>query len=366
MPVTHNYVYAGTISHNCWMDEEIVDEDWYPEMSARLLDRNGRFIWSATPQAGTDQLYELHERSLEERLKPKPSVEEFIILLDDNPHIEEEEKTTFAEALSDEDRKVRVGGEFALISFKVYPEFSMMVHGVDYFEIPENWCRYMVVDPGHQVCACLFAAVPPKEEGDFLYLYDELYLKECDAATFAKQVQHKTRGHTFQAFYIDPNAAVLTEIASGKSIGQQYSEQLSINRVTSVATGSGFAPGADEIEAGIMAVHGLLRKRESGPARLKVLRGVLNNFEFEIKRYHKKRVGGIVQDKPDQKRHNHLMDALRYLAMANVKYVTPPKKSGKVSGALAAFRAKEERRKKKDGGDYTRLGPGSQRRDDGR
>lgn len=349
-----------------WMDEEIVDEDWVPEMSARLLDRKGKLLWSATPQAGTDQLYDLHEKAEEERKKSKPDIEEFLILLDDNPHIGDEEKRLFVEGLSEEERKVRHGGDFALLSYKVYPEFSMHLHGVDYQDIPHNWCRYMVVDPGHRVCACLFAAVPPPEVGDFIYLYDELYLRESNAATFALNVSYKAANQKFQGFIIDPNAAVYTDMATGKSVGQQYSEALAERKIFSVATGNNFILAGDNIDAGTLAVRNLLRRRDNNtPPKLRVLRGVLPNFEWEIKRYHMLRVKGVITDKPDQKKNNHLVDTLRYLAMCNPRYITPPVKSGPLRGSLASYRAKMERKRQQDGPDYVRLGPGSGKRDMG-
>jgi hypothetical protein len=343
-----------------WMDEEIVDPDWLTEMSARLLDRGGKLLWSATPQAGTDQLFDLHEKAESERSKSKPSVAEYIILLDDNPHVSADEKRQFAESLTEEEQKVRIGGDFALLSNKIFPEFSMLLHGVDYFDIPSPWCRYMIVDPGHQVCAVLFAAVPPPEEGDFVYLYDELYLRECNAARFALEVSYKIVGQTFQAFIMDPNAAVLTDMGTGKSVGQQYSEALALKKVFSAATGNNFVLASDNIDAGLMAVHELLRRRDDKPGpRLRVLRGRLPNLEYELKRYHRKKVGGMIVDKPDARKLNHLCDCLRYLAMSNVRYVPPPKKQGPLQGSLGAFRAKQERERRKNGDPYVRLGPGS-------
>ncbi len=43
----------GTQIDLAWFDEEILNQLWYAETAARLVDRNGRFLWSATPQAGT-------------------------------------------------------------------------------------------------------------------------------------------------------------------------------------------------------------------------------------------------------------------------------------------------------------------------
>lgn len=342
-----------------WFDEEIVDPNWYPEMSARIVDRSGRGIWSATPQAGTDQLYELHERAAAERLDPPESrsVEEFVVLLADNPHIREADKKRLAADLSEDDAKVRIGGDFALLSFKIYPEFDLLVHGMDWMQVPDDWTRYMVVDPGHQVCAALFAAVPPPPD-DFVLAYDELYLKECDAAQFAKAVAHRLEGQRVQSFIIDPHLSIATEAGSGKSVGRQYSDELARLNVRSAATGSSFLPGNDDVDAGLMAVRGWLRIRDDGTPRLRVMRGAMPNFEFEIKRYHRKRVGGSVTDRPDARKWTHLMDCLRYLALSDPRYVAPGARRAAPAGAAGALRAKLARRRAAEGGGYTRLGPG--------
>ena len=58
-------------------DEEITQKDWYDEMAARLLDRSGRFIWSATPQDSSDSLLSLYERAVDSEGDPEPVIEKW-------------------------------------------------------------------------------------------------------------------------------------------------------------------------------------------------------------------------------------------------------------------------------------------------
>jgi hypothetical protein len=341
-----------------WFDEEIVDPAWYPEMVARILDRKGRGLWSATPQAGTEVLYELHERAEREKYAPSPGVREHVILLAENPHISEEDKRALAADLTEEERRVRIGGDFAIISFRVYPEFNMLVHGADLDAVPPSWTRYMVVDPGHQRCAVLFAAVPP--DSSRVVAYDELYLSECDARKFALHVSERTQGQQIQAALIDPNMAAHTEVGGGKSVGQQYGEALAERRFHAAETGSSFRYAADDVAAGVMAVHGWLRVGESGRPYFQVVRGRCPNLEDEFRRYVKQRVSGQVIDKPNNRRNNHLMDCLRYLAMYGPRYVAPRPGEANPGPAVRAFRAKQERARGRDGGAFVRLGPGAQ------
>ena len=335
-----------------WFDEEIVDPEWYSEMSARLLDRQGRFLWSATPQNATQQLYDLHCRAEE----GDERVREFHIRLAANPHITEQAKADFAAKLSEEERRVRIDGEYALASYKVYPEYDKGVHNVPYFQIPEHWTRLAAVDPGRQVCAVLFAALPPK--GDAVYFYREGYLRSADAEMFGALMSEACEGHEFLVFLIDGHAARQGEIGSGKTVEYQYARQLRRRKIRCRRAGFGFVHGADDPKAGILAFRSWLRIAPDGKPRLRVLEGACPNFEWEIGRYHYRRVRGLATDEAE-KRNDHLMDCARYLAAYDPHYVPPAPRRRGPSGAVKAYRDKMERlRRKEGGGGHVTLGPG--------
>src|SRR6185369_13000734 len=119
-----------------------------------------------------------------------------------------------------------------------------------------------------QVCAVLFGAVPPPEEGDFLYLYDELYLKDCNAEKFGFAMKQKSAHQQFQAFIIDYHGSIRTETV-GTTIQQQFSEMLKKYGVSSVMTGFNFLNGSEDVKAGVLAVHGYLRLRDDGTPKLR-------------------------------------------------------------------------------------------------
>lgn len=308
-------------------DEEIPNEAWYTEMRWRILDRKGKIIWPATPQEGTQQLYGLYERAEQEEADPPESrtVERFSSQGVLNPHIDAQEFKDAANdpSMSDEQYKVRVLGHFAFIGYRVYPEYAPSIHGIDLETIPAHWTRYVVTDPGHQVCAVLFAAVTPPEEGDWVVLYDELYLKECTAARYAEALKVKSTGQTFQEFLIDYHGSIRSDTGIGKSILEQYVQALTERGIRSVSTGNGFAFGSSDVAAGILKVHEYLAVRDGGTPRLRIARGRLPNFEREIKYYHKRRVAGQIVDQPDQRKNNHLMDCTRYLCMREPRWVKP-------------------------------------------
>lgn len=348
----------GSAIHGAWFDEEIVDESWYSEIAARLIDHEGRFIWSATPQVGSEDLWRLSERAHQQKICERPRVQEFVGLQAENPHVSATARAEFEEKLegrSEEEKRARLFGEFPNSSYRVYPEFSMDRHGAPWREIPKNWTRYMVVDPGRQVCAVLFAAVPPPEEEDAIYLYDELYLRACDADKFGEAVKHKSDGVEYQAFIIDKRMGRQTEAGSGRTVEDQYSAALRRRGVSSVATGFGFAWPSDNVDAGILAVRSLLRVREDGTPKLRILREKLPNFLEEIKRYRYRREKTVITDKPDQV-NNHLMDCLRYLAISSPRWVSPRGPKKPEGYARKHLKLKEERRRHRDRGSSIRLG----------
>ncbi len=117
----------------------------------------------------------------------------------------------------------------------------------------------------------------------------------------------------------------------------------------------------DDVKAGILAVHGWLRPTHTGHPYLRIVRGRCPNLEDEFKRYVKKRVDGKVIDQPNQRRHSHGMDCLRYAALFDPHWIKPRTPKKPVTGALRALRQKRERHSQKKGPSAINLGQGGQR-----
>lgn len=348
-----------------WFDEEIENSMWYPEVAARLVDNRGRFIWSATPQAGTDQLLEIHERAEREAQSgtATPTVTEHHMTLAENPHIDESAKSALAAKLSEEQRKVRIDGDYAVMGWRVYPEVSRKLHGAAPDAIPSHWTRYACVDPGRQVCAVLFAAVTPPEEGDHIVFYDELYLETCTADMFAAKMREKCQGQTIQEFIIDHQGGRIAQMGSGQTVEDHYSASLKKYGVRSLATGYRFIWGSSDRKSGVEAFRTWLLIRPCGTPRLKIMFEKLPNFFQEISRYRYKKKktvqGDIITDDPDDSGRAHLMACCRYLALRPITYVQRSQRMTASSGAVVAFRRRMDARKKSSGAlpGIIRLGP---------
>jgi hypothetical protein len=342
-----------------WFDEEIEHPAWYPEMSARLVDRRridattgkqigGKFIWGATPQVGTQQLYDLSQAAAECAADANPAIEEFFVSLLNNSRLSEESKQVFIKqvATNEDEYRIRVLGEFALVGMRIYPEFSPKgAHRVPLMvPIPDDWCVVASVDPGRQVCGVLFAALPPPshEWAGRVIVFDELYIKRCSAMLFAEKFKGKMGDREVYACWIDHHAGRITEMGSGRTIEEQYREAL-------VAAGvkfsrPGFVWGDDDVKAGIEAVRKAMHVDGDGRSRFGFMWEKLPNLMWEAERYvYKKGTRGqVVTDEP-LKHNDHLMDAWRYLAIANLRYMKPRPRKRKEVGAAAYIKSKKKK-----------------------
>ncbi len=363
-------------------DEEIERPGWYAEMAARLADRrkknrktgkvtSGKFMWSATPQAGTVQLYELFMRANDERAAYEeavgtgmnvmpPSIEIYEFGLDANPYIAEHAKNVLKNKYKDNEQEymVRIQGRFALLGLRVYPEFQPRgVHGVHSFDIPHEWTRYAAIDPGTQVCAVLFGATAPPghEFSGRLLIYDELYIRRCDAKTFARRFRDRIQDQVIHQAVIDMRAGRMREMGSGLPVAEQYRRALQDEGVrfgvneNHVSFLWSTASGSDDIKNGIEAVHGALHVDQMGRTRFAFMVEKLPHLVREFENYLlQKHSSGVVLDKPVQV-NAHLMDDLRYLAMMNVKYVRPKARMRAKNYAVQALERKRKRQQEKFG-----------------
>lgn len=352
----------GFDANGIWFDEEITNPDWFMEAMRGLIDRSGVFVWSATPQSATEQFLKLMDRADDDMTG---RIAKFVLPTTTNPHLSTAEIEEFAANLSDEEQQVRIQGEPAVQSFLMFPTFDMEVLGLDREKlpgkaIPEDWCRYMYVDPGYGVTYCLFVAVPPKDHpiGDIWLAYDELYMPKCTADIFGERVANKIGSHRFQAYIIDAKHGQKTE-TSGMTNQQQLSNALRQRRCASAETNYGFIPGFNDREAGWSLVRESMRVRPGNGPKLRILRGTCHNLERTMKRLrrHRRRTatGWDYQDDVSPGQDDHPCDALRYLCGHSPIWIKPEPQPPAKPWAL--LRYEEKLRKEKTEKGVVMLGP---------
>lgn len=340
----------GNAADYVWFDEEIPDSpdgSWVPEMMARLVDNAGKIVWSASMQSGYDNLINLYEKGESQleyyRMNPatamKPDVMIFDLKIAENKYQNADNVARFERNLSEEERRIRFEGENAAAPLKMYPEFSVRRHGFPLSVPPNTWMRIAVTDPGHVICATLFAAIPPPEESpgglDTIILYDELYIPNCNAKMYAEAMKGKVGDYDFEVFIGDGQGFQPTEIGSGVSVADQFTAAMIEYGVKSKQSGFGFIYGSKDRKAGRLRVREFMGDRQGGRPRLLIAvspedPGTTNlpNFMYEIKRYKKKRTpDGRVLDDADDRGPTHLMQCMRYLCMYDPTYIQPDNKS---------------------------------------
>jgi hypothetical protein len=322
------------------IDEDISNERWVGEMQARLSDRKGRFVWSAMPWSRNDALLGLCERAdrAEENGDENPIIKKFVLRFLDNAHIDTEERRKNIErwsALGQDELRMRAEGEFTTESTLMYPTFNASVHMLQRNElpggqVPPDWTRYVVIDPGHAVMATLFAAVPPDEKT--LLFYDELYIRNCNALIWGEQFWQKVQGQTVYAAIMDMHGGALRDLGSGRLPHELYSEELKKRRFKFQLTGFGFMPGSDDIPARTAMVRTYMHIKGDGTTRFKILEGACPNLVRELKRYRKKTtsVNGVVYvtDAPQTRGDVHAVQCCEYLCAHEPRYHAPPKNYG--------------------------------------
>lgn len=374
---------AGFQADLIHIDEDIEDPNWYDEMIARLTIRKGKMRWTALPLAKNDKLINVHQRAQEEKDDENPSTVVLRATVHDNPYIDaqtREENIKRWRANGEDEYRKRALGELTIDSVLVYPTFDKYVHTAIKTEghvssvqkiiteadgnPPPNWCHYMSVDPGHQTCAVTFYAVPPPDVGDQVVLYDELYIKQCDAIQFANRVYEKAKNTFFEAFIIDAHGGRLREMGSGVLPRDRYSQALRERGIRSRQTGFGFLNGSDDIKGREGIVREWLRIRSDGTSRLIIIPYRVPNTIREMERFKKKRSArGYISDESDRSRDTHAVETLEYAAAHGLRYVKPP--SNRVSSSwfdvvMEGRRMREEKRKAKGHGqrqNYINLGP---------
>lgn len=341
-----------------WVDEDLANDEFIKEAAVRILDNGGRFMWSAFPHQGNEALIALSEEA-ERCDKEKPTCEEFVIRMSDNPHLNQEAVTDILSGMSEEERRSRDDGDFCTDYVSMFPAFSEFANGIrvegngqdaidkaiaeNNFEPPDDWTRYLVLDPGHARPAVLFAAVPPQHFDPLreptIVVYDEIAVNRIDAEETARLVDKKARNQSFEAFIIDGHAGRQTSMGRGETIQQLYAAAFERHKLKSRSTGNGFVQGSDNVDAGNECIREGLKIRKDGHSKIRLIRDKVPNLVRQLKKYRKTITKDHVQDKPAPNQVDDLVHCLRYLAAFDPKYRKPDKSIAQQSPAYRAFLA---------------------------
>lgn len=326
-----------------WIDEDIDNEAWATEMEARLSDRKGKMLWSAFPLLRNAAMTKMSRRAEEQAGTENPTTEEFVLKFSDNPFMDDEVRQRMYAGWTDEERRARDFGEYVTEAILCYPEFSRSRHCVprqgkydpDPLEkallennglVPDSWTRWMSVDPGHTICSVLFGATPPPEVGDYLLIYDMLYLRACSAAMFGNAVATKAAGQNFEGFVIDDHGSRVTQAGAGVTIRSQYVKALKDHEIESNKTQSGFWLGTDDVQGRMALVREAMADRPDLGPKLRIVSARCMDLIDEFSRFKKRICYGKQAVDEVIPLNNHACNCLEYLVARNPQYAPPQSK----------------------------------------
>ena len=347
-----------------WIDEDIEYPKHVSEWQARLSKVRGRLIWSAWPHSANPALTKMSRRAEKEAQLEHPDVSEIVLRFSDNPYMPEDEKRKRLKDWADAGESVlrsRDLGEFLTGDSLVYPKFNIDLHGVPCrqrpndqldkalaktnYRIPDDWTCYLGIDPGHTHSAVSFVAIPPPEVGDYFVIYDEIYMQRGTAADMAAEVRKKIGNRRFHAFVFDMQAGRQSLIGLGKTIVRQYAEAFENEGIRSRLTDSGFMPGCNNPGARNMAVRRMMEPRQSGTTKFRIFKDTTPYHQHELELYSKKVTRDDISEDVNKK-DDHLMDAMAYVAASEPEYyMRPPEERSKSSAWLAIQKLRGSKKK---------------------
>jgi len=298
--------FQGTSMHLIVFDEE-PDYAVVEECRMRIIDTEGSMVFSMTPTHGMSWVYsELYE-PWEERTRT--DIECFFTSTMNNPYIKATEIEAIKRHFGDRQLETRLHGKFVEFAGLIYNEFDRNVHLCKRFVVPAHWTRYRSIDPGiNNPTACVWWAVSPTGEH---YIYDEYSESNCNVETNARNIKAKTGIDRIAVTYIDPSACNRNPAHPElRSIRDEYSRfQLYCK------------PANNNVEYGINSVHRYLAVNpETGNPLLHIfddcymLLKELHRYRWDEHRFHKEDKN---KKETPKKVHDHLMDAMRYIAASN-------------------------------------------------
>ena len=345
-------------------DEEMERSDWYMEEIRGLTGlsetpkHTPRLVWTATSQVANPAFAELREKALAQ----VPGFARFVFLIKDNPYVPEAEKKAFFDALPENERDCRYHGIPAISGRRIYGTYDPSgIHGCEPFEIPADWARYAIVDPGTGFCATLLVAIDPDEE--HAWVYGGFVLNNAAATQWAYALQEREKGFAFEAIVMDERAGKQKSFNAAESTAERFANALATAGIQPRTTGSmfGFFPGTSDVKTRTIALREWMTIRPEGPHKgtpvLQVMKGVLPELDKQIK-------SAISDRKDPEKRAKYdglmcdLLDDLEYAAAAKLRYYepTPIDQLSDISPAVLDFHKWQKKHNKSTPYSSTSLG----------
>jgi phage terminase large subunit-like protein len=274
--------FQGTSKHYIWLDEE-PPQSVYSECLTRTMTVKGIILCTFTPLSG---MTDLAQSFIEDENKFYVNV-----VWDDVPHLTAETKRELAKSYMPHELEARTKGVPSIGSGKIYPVRESDII-CDPFKIPDHFRMAWGMDVGWNRTALVLGAYDT--DNDILYLIRELYMEH---QTPQVNAQHILDIGDYP-IAIDPASRQRNQ-KDGTQLIREYRK-----------VGLRVHPADNRVESGLM---NLWQRMTTG--KLKAFRN-MDNWWREFRMYARDENGKII------KRHDHLMDAMRYLNQSGLSRAT--------------------------------------------
>ena len=267
------------------LDEEPVDRGIFDEALARTRNKGVQMLLSFTPLSWYTASYEYFYEQTSENVKAKSYVQ--VSNSKENKHADH----TWAEGLTENDRKMRMEWLFVPPTWLVYPNFNREQHTVPYFNPKELWnVKYYAGLDFWQAHPTAFVPIAVDEDWN-IYIFDLIYKSNILTKDLANGIKEIERQHNMEFEHI---------IADSAGLGQRNElKALWIKTTPSDKTTVGMNNKSNR-ETGIMKVNQLLFDNKIFIADH--LKDAIKEFET----HHYDKNGNV------DKTNDDFLDALRY------------------------------------------------------
>lgn len=124
------------------------------------------------------------------------------------------------ENLSERDKKILLYGDWDIFEGQYFNEFNKDIHVIEPFVIPEHWKRYIAMDYGLDMLACLWIA--RDTEGN-AYVYKELHQSNLIISEAAARIKEINNGEKYEYIYA-PRDLWNRRQETGKSVADIFYE----------------------------------------------------------------------------------------------------------------------------------------------
>lgn len=305
--------YEGAERHLVWMDEEPPKDkyqsNWWRTISGGI---DGKLLITCTPLHGMTWLYdELYDN---EKAVP-PYVEHIHVSIYENPHLSKEAIDQVLHDPSMQDcLEAAIEGKFISRTGLVYPQFDGDIHIIDKLgEIPDNWMIVVGIDPhDRNPHGVAFVAITPDNE---YIVFDEI-LEHCILEQLVAKIKEKLVSRWPPQLAIMDTYGNIQQSISGRSIKEELTQR----------HGMYVLDAHKDVRAGRDKIAMVLSPKDGGKPKLRVTSNCYNTIrEF---RHHVWDDWARRREKRDPKeapikKDDHLLDAIRYIVMANIVYRHP-------------------------------------------